>query len=122
MPVDKAVLLENGFEELNGVSWDKGCYTGQELTARTHYRGLIKKRLMPVHITGPMPTPGTAITLGDAAAGEMRSGSGDVGVALIRLEQFRTAIADGKPLQAGEASLMPTQPDWASFPEPASED
>ena len=39
---NKTILLEAGFDELNGISWDKGCYMGQELTARTKYRGLIK--------------------------------------------------------------------------------
>ena len=48
LPVEKAILLENGFDELNAIDWDKGCYLGQELTARTRYRGLVRKRLMPV--------------------------------------------------------------------------
>ena len=47
----KAILLENGFDELNGIDWQKGCYMGQELTARTKYRGLVRKRL-PVAIEG----------------------------------------------------------------------
>ena len=38
LSVEKALLLENGFDELNGVDWQKGCYMGQELTARTKYR------------------------------------------------------------------------------------
>jgi folate-binding protein YgfZ len=53
MEVGKAILLENNIDLLNGVAWDKGCYTGQELTARTKYRGLIKKRLMPVRNLRP---------------------------------------------------------------------
>ncbi|HCX13843.1 MAG TPA: folate-binding protein, partial [Rhodospirillaceae bacterium] len=44
MEIEKALLLENGFEELHGIDFQKGCYMGQELTARTHYRALIKKR------------------------------------------------------------------------------
>ena len=56
------MLLEAGFDELGGISWTKGCYMGQELTARTRYRGLLKRRLVPVqadrHIAG---APGTAI-------------------------------------------------------------
>ncbi|MGE0717933.1 MAG: folate-binding protein YgfZ, partial [Alphaproteobacteria bacterium] len=52
LPVEKAILLETGFDELNGVDWKKGCYMGQELTARTKYRGLVRKRLMPVTIEG----------------------------------------------------------------------
>ncbi len=46
--LEKSILLEAGFDELNGVDWQKGCYIGQELTARTKYRGLVKQRLMPV--------------------------------------------------------------------------
>jgi folate-binding protein YgfZ len=55
--LEKSILLESGFDELNGVDWQKGCYIGQELTARTRYRGLVKKRLMPVRIEGPTPRP-----------------------------------------------------------------
>ncbi|MEC8773512.1 MAG: folate-binding protein, partial [Pseudomonadota bacterium] len=40
MVIEKAILLENNFDPLNGVDWEKGCYVGQELTARTKYRGL----------------------------------------------------------------------------------
>jgi len=46
------MLLEAGFDELGGIAWDKGCYMGQELTARTKYRGLVKRRLVPVAFTG----------------------------------------------------------------------
>lgn len=119
MIVDKAILLENGFEELNGVDWNKGCYMGQELTARTHYRGLVKKRLMPVRVEGPLPAPGTPLMLGDEPAGEMRSGLGDRGLALIRLQQFESLSASGGALSAGDATLHPSKPDWAEFnPEP----
>ena len=51
MVIEKSILLENNFDPLNGVDWNKGCYVGQELTARTKYRGLIKKQLMPVEIS-----------------------------------------------------------------------
>jgi len=115
MIVDKAILLENGFHELNGVDWNKGCYMGQELTARTHYRGLVKKRLMPVRVEGPLPAPGTPLMLGDKAAGEMRSGLGDQGLALIRLEQFASLSASGAALSAGATTLHPAKPDWAEF-------
>ena len=47
----KTLLLEAGFDELGGVAWDKGCYMGQELTARTKYRGLVKRRLVPVALS-----------------------------------------------------------------------
>jgi folate-binding protein YgfZ len=111
LAVEKAILLESGFDELNGIDWQKGCYVGQELTARTKYRGLIKKRLMPVAVEGPLPPPGTPVMAGDQEAGEMRSGRGGIGLALLRLE----ATSDGKPLTAAGAKLTPRKPAWANF-------
>jgi len=106
---EKAILLENGFDELHGVDWDKGCYMGQELTARTKYRGLIKKRLMPVAIEGPAPEAGTPLMLGDKEAGEMRSHSGKLGLALVRLEHLEGGVP---ALTAGDATLTPRPPEW----------
>ncbi len=113
MVVEKAILLESGFEELNGVDFDKGCYIGQELTSRTKYRGLVRKRLMRVDVDGPLPGPGTPIMLGDRHAGEMRSGRDGTAIALLRLEQVEKAREQGAPLTAGEARITPVQPAWA---------
>ncbi len=115
LEVERAILLENGFEELNGVDWNKGCYMGQELTARTKYRGLVRKRLMPVAIEGPPPAFGAPIMLGDADAGEMRSSRDNIGLALLRLEKVEEALAAGTPLAAGDARLTPIKPGWAKF-------
>lgn len=115
LQVEDALLLENGFDELSGVDWKKGCYIGQELTARMKYRGLVKKRLVPVAIDGPIPAPGTIVKLGEAEAGEMRSAAGAMGLALLRLEAMEKAKAEGIPLQAGDATLTPHKPAWANF-------
>ncbi|CCQ73901.1 folate-binding protein YgfZ [Magnetospira sp. QH-2] len=109
--VDKAILLENGYDEMGSIAWDKGCYLGQELTARTRYRGLVKKRLVPVEIDGPLPEPGTAVTNGDKEVGEIRSGQDGVALALMRLE----AMESTEGLTAGEAAVTPRKPDWATF-------
>ena len=109
--VDKSILLESGFDELHGVDWQKGCYVGQELTARTKYRGLIKKRLFPVRIDGPAPAPGTVLQIAGREAGEMRSSRDGVGLALLRLESL------GQPLSAESAILSPQKPDWVRLPE-----
>jgi folate-binding protein YgfZ len=106
--LDKSILLEAGFDELNGVDWQKGCYVGQELTARTKYRGLIKKRLFPVHIEGPAPPPGTIVTSDGRDAGEIRSSRDGQGLALLRLD----AVAEGRRLSADGATLLPLRPDW----------
>lgn len=111
MPVEKAILLENGLDELNGIDWDKGCYLGQELTARTKHRGLVRKRLLPVTIKGPTPAPGTTIMCGDKEAGEMHTAIDGAGLAMMRLEFLET----GQGLTAGEAEIVPRRPDWAQF-------
>ncbi len=115
LAVEKAIPLENGFDELNGVDWNKGCYMGQELTARTKYRGLVRKRLMPVAIEGPVPAPGTPVMAGEAQAGEMRTGLDGVGLAMLRLDVVKKIKDKPGALTAGEARLTPQKPDWAAF-------
>jgi folate-binding protein YgfZ len=113
---EKSILLENGFDELNAIDWQKGCYMGQELTARTRYRGLVRKRLLPVRISGPAPEPGTPLLLGDKEMGEMRSviGDGTRGFAMVRLE----ALAGGMPeFSAGASKVFPDIPGWMRLPE-----
>ncbi len=111
LETDKTVLLEAGFDELSGVSWSKGCYMGQELTARTKYRGLIKRRLVPVTIAGPLPAPGSSITRDGLEVGTMRSGRGNIGLATLRWE----ALADS--LDCGTSRLTPRPPAWLRRPE-----
>jgi folate-binding protein YgfZ len=106
--LEKSILLEAGFDELGGVDWNKGCYIGQELTARTKYRGLIKRRLMPVMIDGPTPAPGTVVYAEGHDVGEMRSGRDGRGLALLRIE----AALDDRRLTAGEAVMVPERPKW----------
>lgn len=113
--VDKAILLENGFDELGGVDWKKGCYMGQELTARTKYRGLVKKRLMPVRPTeagAAMPAAGAIVTLGGKEAGTLHSTAGGWGLALLRLKAVADARATGKALEVDGVPLTPVPPDW----------
>lgn len=109
MDIEKALLMENGFEELHGVDFKKGCYIGQELTARTHYRALIKKRLMPVNITGPAP-PGTPLVTADGLeAGELKSVAGGKGLALVRLDKI------GFELHADGSRVSIKKPGWMNL-------
>lgn len=109
---EKSILLEAGFDALNGVDWQKGCYIGQELTARTKYRGLIKRRLFPVRIRGVAPAPGTLLAADGREIGEMRSSRDGFGLALLRLD----AVSLERPVSGGDTELMPFRPEW--MPEP----
>ncbi|CAA6605208.1 putative Aminomethyltransferase [Rhodospirillaceae bacterium LM-1] len=110
---EKDLLLEAGYDELGGVDWKKGCYLGQELTARTKYRGLIKKRLLPVRYEGEAPAPGSLIMQGEVEAGEMRSGLAGLGVAKIRLE----ALGRRELMTVAGKVLTPEICAWMKLPE-----
>ncbi len=108
---EKSTLLEAGFDELNGVSWTKGCYMGQELTARTKYRGLLKRRLTPVRIEGAAPAFGTPVLQDGIEVGAMRSAHGDRGLALLRL-----GAMEATSLTCGDAVAHPAVPGWMVRP------
>lgn len=110
LETDRSVLLEAGFDELAGVSWSKGCYMGQELTARTKYRGLVKRRLIPVTVEGPLPPHGTPVLRNGVEVGTMRSGRDGIGLASVRLDAL------GGTLQCAEADLTPRVPHWMRLP------
>jgi len=109
LEVDKTLLLEAGFDELGGIDWQKGCYMGQELTARTKYRGLVKRRLIPVSLSETGVT-GTAILAEGQEVGSLRSVAGGLALAMLRLDALN------KPLLAGNALLTPQLPAWLRLP------
>ena len=108
---ERSFLLENGFDELNGVDFEKGCYVGQEVTARMKHRNLVRKRLVPVRIDGAAPETGTPVFSGKSEVGEIRSSAGGLALALLRIE----AIEGGGTLRAETASIHPEKPGWAKF-------
>ncbi len=107
---EKNFLLEANFEELNGVSFNKGCYVGQELTARTKHRAKIKKRLLRVLFDGSLE-PGEAITLDGREIAVVRSFANGQGIALVRLENLPEDPAMLKP-----EGVKLIQPEYINLP------
>ncbi|MGI4880778.1 MAG: YgfZ/GcvT domain-containing protein [Janthinobacterium lividum] len=103
--LDRMLWLEANAVELNGVSFTKGCYVGQENTARMHHRDKLRRRLLPVTIDGAVED-GAAITVDGLAAGELRSQAGSRGIAYLKVE------AAARPLAAGAATVMVDWPGW----------
>lgn len=96
MELERSTLAEGNIDKLNGIDWQKGCYMGQELTARMKYRGLAKKHLYTVHINGAAPAPFSDLPNG----GSMRSSCGDIGVALLKDEAlFETDYSPVNPVK-----------------------
>lgn len=106
--IDKTLILEGNLDALNGVSFSKGCYVGQELTTRTKHRGKVRRRLLPVDVAGPLPAPGTPITRDGKDIGSLRSGQGARAMASLRIEDLRP----GETYACGDATVVPDWPHW----------
>jgi folate-binding protein YgfZ len=113
--VNKSFLLESNFEELNGVAFDKGCYVGQENTARQKHKGTIRRRLIKVNISGPPPVNNERISWKNGEIGEMRSVRDDAGMAIIRLDRWAEAKAQNAEFRAGSAIVVPVLPEWINL-------
>lgn len=99
---EKSFPLECNIEELHGVDFEKGCYVGQEVTTRTKRRGVVRKKLFPVTVEGPLPAPGTPIMAEGKEVGYIRSGRDGHAIALLRLE----AVESGAELRAEESGVQ----------------
>ncbi len=106
---------EAGLDQLHGVSFDKGCYVGQEVVSRMQHRGTARTRLARALTPASAPEPGASIMAGDKTIGTMGSSVGGLGLALIRLDRAADAIAAGIALQAGGLPVHLEKPAWAQF-------
>jgi folate-binding protein YgfZ len=83
---EESYILECGFERLNGVDFRKGCYVGQEVTARMKHKTELRKGLVTVEVEGSAPS-GTAILSGGRPAGTLYTQSGGHGIAHLRFDR-----------------------------------
>ena len=102
--------LEANFELLHGVDFKKGCYVGQELTARMKLRGELRKRILPVSGATVLPAAGTEVTANRTRLGPLIATSGTQGLALLRLDHLADAKAGA--ILAGEVPLSVRWPNW----------
>lgn len=94
---DDTYPLEAGFERLHGVDYRKGCYVGQEVTARMKHKTTLRKGLVTVQIDGTAP-PGTPILSNDKDAGTLFTISGPRAIAYLRFDRCEN-------LTAGDAKI-----------------
>ncbi len=120
IPLGNCFPLEYNLDYLNGVSFSKGCYVGQELTARTHHTGVVRKRVLPITLGSPLTRDipsGTTIrsVKSGKSAGKLVCHRGDLGLALLRLQEVAKG---GLALRTGEGEeevgLTPHRPSWWS--------
>lgn len=89
---EKSIILEYGFDSLGAIAWNKGCYLGQELMARTKHRGELHKRLFKIK-SQELPPKGTILTQNEQKIGTIVQQQGNWGIALLRCEQSETLEA-----------------------------
>jgi folate-binding protein YgfZ len=110
---EQSFPLGFGLEALHGVDFTKGCYVGQEVTARSKHLARQKKRLYLVQSKeGALPPSGTALTQGGLAVGELGSVRERLGLALLSMEAVDKAQQDGAQLECGGMPVSVQVPGW----------
>jgi folate-binding protein YgfZ len=108
---ERIFALDAGLDELHGVAFDKGCYVGQELTARMKHRGTDRKRLVLVTTSDAVSLPalGTPIKAGKTDLGPIMASYGARGFALIRLDRLGETTV---PLTTDGVAVAVRKQDW----------
>jgi len=91
---DESYILECGFERLNGVDFRKGCYVGQEVTARMKHKTELRKGLAQVSVRGEAAA-GTTIVAGGKEAGQLLTRAGDLAIAYLRFDRAEDEMLAG---------------------------
>jgi folate-binding protein YgfZ len=103
---------EADLDLLDGVSFDKGCFIGQEVVSRMQHRGQPRKRVVPIEGDAPLAS-GAEVTAGAATIGTVGSVAGRQALAMVRLDRWAEAQAKGEPVRAGSVAITLRQPPWA---------
>ncbi|KAM4605152.1 putative transferase CAF17 homolog, mitochondrial [Polymixia lowei] len=114
LPPGVALPLESNLVYMQGISFSKGCYIGQELTARTHHTGVVRKRLMPVRLSSPAESLEEGASLNTQSgkpAGKHRAGVGELGLSLIRMAHAKEMLAV-KSVDDTTVTLEASVPEW----------
>jgi hypothetical protein len=109
---DKIFALDGDLDELHAVAFDKGCYVGQELTARMKHRGTARKRLLSVAaLDGALlPANDASVTADGRELGNLTIGYGACGFALVRLDRLEDAA--GAPIEVGGVPVRLSKQSW----------
>lgn len=102
------------FDQMDGVSFQKGCYVGQEVVSRVQHRSTARKRVVPLDGSEPLQ-PGAEVKAGEAVIGSVGSVAGHRGLALLRIDRVGEALDKGHPITAGGVPVTVNLPSWARF-------
>ena len=103
---NKSLLLENNFENLNSISWDKGCYVGQEITARMKYRALLKKKIYSLEIKDGSPLIGQVIKDDENEFGKIISIKNNSVLAMLKIELAEKIVNTNKQIETNKGLVL----------------
>jgi len=103
---NKSLLLENNFENLNSISWDKGCYVGQEITARMKYRALLKKKIYSLEIKDGSPLIGQVIKDDENEFGKIISIKNNSVLAMLKIELAEKIVNTKKQIETNKGLVL----------------
>ncbi len=109
---DEIFLTDANYDALDGVSYKKGCFIGQEVSSRMKRKGEIRRRTLIAEFDGPAPAKGAPVIAGATTLGEIMSSSGRAALALIRLDRWEKAQAQGKTAECEDQPLRLRIPDY----------
>ncbi|TAE82363.1 MAG: folate-binding protein [Alphaproteobacteria bacterium] len=111
--------LELGYEALNAIDYRKGCYVGQEVTARTHYKGTLRKGIAIISAPTPITCddPLIYVTGQERSCGELLSYHGTSGLALVRYDAWRHRRDTRAAMMLNNTPIEVRLPDWGTLPE-----
>jgi folate-binding protein YgfZ len=108
---------ETNMDRLEGISFDKGCYVGQEVVSRMQHRGTARTRTVRLIVDGPSPGAGIDVIADGKTVGTMGSAREGHALALLRLDKVSDAMARGTALTAGGIAVRLVDPADAKLPE-----
>jgi folate-binding protein YgfZ len=112
VPPDSVFALDAGLEELGGVDFKKGCYVGQEVTARMKHRASARRRFLIAEIDGDLPPPGTKLEASGREVGTLATGARGRALALVRLDRVSEADSAGEDITAMGQKVRLQRPSW----------
>jgi folate-binding protein YgfZ len=112
LPSDSVFALDAGLEELGGVSFKKGCYVGQEVTARMKHRATARRRFLIADVAGVLPPFGTPLTANGTDIGTLANGANGRALALVRLDRLTDAAPSDAGITAAGVNVALHRPEW----------
>ena len=103
---NKSLLLENNFQNINAIDWNKGCYIGQEITARMKYRSLLKKQIYALELLSGNISPGDDIIQKEINIGSVISKTGQYVLCMLKINLIENKSFNNEQIKTNSNALL----------------